>query len=202
VRRDHAGRYASRVVVVGAVDTQSPVARSRRPVLVTAVVIALVVGIVFGRAVLASPHVFTYGNEVTTSAHVGDVVLIGMGPSTANIVIRHAEPVFANGSRPAVTSVVACTKQPGSSALWSMGTAAGWAWLNDHCSRVVPAKGAHLHRLRSSSDSNDYLVLAVAPLAGPGYVMINGIDVAHGGRWHDVTERAGTDVRIGVYPSR
>ena len=161
----------------------------------------LIVGLVAGRYITPSPHLFTYGNEVGLRAHVDAVELIGMGYPNSSTTIRHVEPVFVKGSRPAATSVVVCTKRPGSSALWSMGSAYGWAWLSTNCAAVVPARNVGVHAFEASSDSNEYLVLVVVPLAGPGYATIDGINVTHSGRFLDVTERAGTAVRIGVFPS-
>jgi hypothetical protein len=189
------------VVFVGETEQHSPVSRTRRRALGTAVVLALLIGVMVGRYVTTSPRLFTYGNQVGLRAHVDTVALIGVGYPSSGTTIRHVDPVFVRGSRPAATSVVMCTKRPGSGALWSMGTAYGWDWLSNNCTQVVPARNVHMHSFQASSDANSYLVLAVVPLAGPGYVMIDGVDVTHSGRLRDVTERAGTAVRIGVFPS-
>ena len=181
------------MVVVGGTNTVKERGRSRRPLVFTVAAIVIVVGLFAGHAALANPHLFAYRDETGIEAHVGQVVLIGMGSPSATTVIRRADALLAKDSRRGSRQ---CRRVPARQRDARCHVRLG---LADRTLRtVVPAVGARLRPVSSSAQGFDYLVLAVVPLAGPGYAIVDGIHVTHSSRWHDVSEHVGTLVKVGV----
>lgn len=141
--------------------------------------------------VAPEPHAFTGGDFVGGAAKVGEPVWFDMGTASRGVVVRHAVPVFADGSARASVDVFVCRQRVAHKML---GTDKGWNVLRAQCLEWRPAVDTRMERFQRNVAS-PYLVMAVVPLE-KGMVRIRGVRVTHSGRWRDTTERSGSEVYV------
>jgi hypothetical protein len=135
------------------------------------------------------------GNEVGTTASVGETFLMGVATPTRAVDISSAEAVFRDGSAAAAVEVMACHVGD---------TAGGFQIGSDrgrdvsrYCRSAEPAAGAHLGRSSVNPKVGDYLFFVVTPLEA-GNVAIDGARVHTRGRLIGGEEHIGASLRMRV----